>query len=102
MNTQRISEMSGKEINNTLEAVKDHPAITALLSLGVSWFTLHAAPGQKATSGKIAAQLQEGAEQYAESKLAHPNESAKESGEMIARKSHPHWKEFPATQMNIL
>jgi len=40
MNTQRISEMSGKVINNTPEAVKDHPAITALLSLGVG-FQLH-------------------------------------------------------------
>lgn len=34
MNTQRISEMSGKVINNTLEAVKDHPAIYSFTELG--------------------------------------------------------------------
>ena len=73
-------------MDNTIEAVKANSGITALLSLGIGWFTLYMVLKPKTPSERVVAQLQE-AEQKAESKLADFGEKAKESGQVIARKS---------------
>ncbi|SPF34960.1 hypothetical protein SBDP1_130043 [Syntrophobacter sp. SbD1] len=81
MNTQKISDVGDKVITNTVEAAKDHPGITALVGLGVSWITLHAALRQKTAGGIIPAQPEE-TEQFMESKVP-----IEESTEVVARKS---------------
>ncbi len=86
MNTQRFNEVGDKMITSAVETVKDHPGITALVGLGVSWLLADNMLKQKTTNGKIA-QSQEQAEEYIESNLPHLKESVKESKETIARKS---------------
>lgn len=68
MNTQTIGDVGERAITNTVEAVKDHPGITALLGLGVSWLTLHTALKQK-TNGEIIPAQPEETEQLMESKV---------------------------------
>ncbi len=95
MNTQGINEISNKLITNTMEAVRSHPAVAALLGLGVSWFMADRMFNRQETaSGEIIAELQEKIEQlqektakYAESNLPDLKESARETGETIVRKS---------------
>ena len=84
MNAQRLNETGDKIITSAVETVKEHPVITALMGLGVSWFLADNMLKQKTADGEIA-QLK--AAEYVESNLPHLTESVKESSETIARKS---------------
>jgi ElaB/YqjD/DUF883 family membrane-anchored ribosome-binding protein len=93
MNTQKIGEASYDLMTNTMETVKNHPAVTALVGLGISWFLADNFFKQKNGSQIIdqlqekVAQLEEQARQYAESNLPDLKESAKETGESISLES---------------
>jgi len=86
MDTGTINEVSDKVIDYTKTSVKDHPGITALLSLGISWFTLYMLLKPKTPGERIVAQLQE-AEQKAESTLSDFGEKAKDTGETVSEKA---------------
>lgn len=66
MNTQKISDMSDKAITNTMDAVKSHPGITALVGLGLSWVAFHTALRQKTATERVTQKLQETKDQFME------------------------------------
>jgi ElaB/YqjD/DUF883 family membrane-anchored ribosome-binding protein len=95
MNTQTINEMSDKVITNTVETVKGHPVMAALLGLGVSLYLADRMfMRQRSEGGESIGQMEEGVSQliektgqYADVKLSDSKENARETGEEIVRRS---------------
>ncbi len=90
MNSQRINEAGDKVITSTMEAVKSHPVITALVGFGVSWFMANNLFKKKTDSGEIVARLQDQIAQLQEKiEQSTPalKESAQEAGNILSQKS---------------
>ncbi len=50
---QRLKEVSNKVITGTVDAVKSHPGITAMIGLGISWFIVDGMLKQKTLTGQL-------------------------------------------------
>ena len=94
MDSQRINEVSDRVVDDTMEAVKSHPGVTALLGFGVTWFLADSMLKQKSDNSKTIVQLkeevarmQEETKKYAESKLPDLKESVKETAKIVGEKS---------------
>jgi ElaB/YqjD/DUF883 family membrane-anchored ribosome-binding protein len=83
MNTQKISEVSGKVLDDTMGVVKSHPGIAALLGFGITWLMADTMFKRDGTAGsKIVTQFQEEIPQVMEK----AEQIAEETGDVIARK----------------
>lgn len=74
-----IQEMSDKVVDNSLEAIKSHPGITALLGLGISWLIADSMMKQKSLNVK----MQEQTKEYVEEKFPEVKEAAAEGLESL-------------------
>jgi ElaB/YqjD/DUF883 family membrane-anchored ribosome-binding protein len=84
MNAQKVSEVSDKVLNDTMEIVKSHPRIAALLGLGATWVTAYFIFNQDGKAGsKIVTQLQEEIPQA----MKKAEQIAEVTGDVTARKS---------------
>jgi ElaB/YqjD/DUF883 family membrane-anchored ribosome-binding protein len=84
MNTQKVSEVNDKVLNDTMEIVKSHPGIAALLGLGATCVMAYFIFNQDGKAGsKIVTQLQEEIPQVTKK----AEQIAEMTGDVTARKS---------------
>ena len=94
MNTKKIREAGNDVLTSTVETLRNHSAVTALVGMGISWFLADNFLKRKPDGGRVieqlqekVAQLEEESRRYAESNLPNLKESAKETAELVSRKS---------------
>lgn len=93
MKTEKTGKAGYDMLIDTMETAKKYPAITALIGLGISWFLADSFLKEK-TDGRLIEQMQEKvaqaeeqAREFAESNIARLKESAKDTDEVVTRKS---------------
>lgn len=90
MKLNRFNEMGGRvktsatdAASTAVDAIKEHPAITALMGLGLSWLLTNSFLRPE-TAGEKIEDLREKAEEFAESKAVELKETAMEAEEMVS------------------